>query len=918
MNTLVLILAALELMLPSGTPENPSAVCPLSLNSAPVPIWYNEEAVHVGTNAFAWSSLGVKPRESIRVALPEIVQCDARQNVAITLSATAPRFRLGDFGAVGSRVVTNALEVLSDVDAECATRLYASGPRPDYLMQRKTAKVKAGVPCTIPVSGKAPASGTFNFRFWLKEGVFGYNLVSKFHTPEDPFDFVTLWPNEAGDVLHVKMTAWTSDPNCRVRLTMKDYHTDTIVAWSSEQILGVSNGERIVDFDIRDLQGGFYWVYVDVVDGSQQVVHSDRTNLMRPSEPMPWENTALGDEDWVPPPWTNPVFGEGGTVEVWGRKIKLGGQGVVESILNKGVQMLSRPATLVWNGVPLTFDVRRSIVRKSSAQYLLTAHEAPVSVEALCEFDGHVRFKTTYQAPVESLAWIVPVQREHIIGFDDCSREGNPDVLIPRDGPWRREFNPEKSPFWWMPGPVGLMGGFYNLHGTRIKNLAKAVCVQAEGATVTVSSQLVDTPLSGKESRTVSHYLEPTPVKPKNRALASLGMEQLVWWTGYLCDFYETKYPGFDDPLRFKPWRDKIRQGKRVYFYNGSCGASPEDPIWHWFQAEWSASEPGDYSREAPLMTPALRQHNNWTYGCLASKGFFEAKLWGVNWYFNKPAPEAKDLYFDLANPHQCFNKNHACVWKDDFGVVHHDWSTEQLRELHKRVYRLVKAKNRDGLLHGHPGCRRTPGDVFFDSISTGEALMSKVQRNYNYYEVFTPEMMQSYFVPRAAEMVVHTPPQLRRSRECLAPELLASYDPHEKETDRAIRHCAAYEKIHDLCIPRGPKHDEGPQFFKVDSPIRHLGPKMVYSAYFHEGPLPVSLSAPGPRQLWAWFSAEGKGVLVLLNDTDEAVRQTVSVEGLSAVGTELLDGDRYDFSKGSCTIDLGPRGAKFISFGAR
>lgn len=177
---------------------------------------------------------------------------------------------------------------------------------------------------------------------------------------------------------------------------------------------------------------------------------------------------------------------------------------------------------------------------------------------------------------------------------------------------------------------------------------------------------------------------------------------------------------------------------------------------------------------------------------------------------------------------------------------------------------------------------------------------------------------MQSYFVPRAAEMVVHTPPQLRRSRECLAPELLVGYNPHEKETDRAIRHCAAYEKIHDLCIPRGPKHDEGPQFFKVDSPIRHLGPKTAYRAYFHEGPLPVSLSTPGPRQLWAWFSAEGKGVLVLLNDTDEAVRQTVSVEGLSAVGTELLDGDRYDFSKGSCAIDLGPRGAKFISFGAR
>lgn len=142
----------------------------------------------------------------------------------------------------------------------------------------------------------------------------------------------------------------------------------------------------------------------------------------------------------------------------------------------------------------------------------------------------------------------------------------------------------------------------------------------------------------------------------------------------------------------------------------------------------------------------AAQQLDVWLLGV---KGILRVKALGRQLVFQQAGAEAKDLYFDLANPHQCFNTNHACVWKDDFGVVHRDWSTEQLRELHKRVYRLVKAKNRDGLLHGHPGCRRTPGDVFFDSISTGEALMTKVQRNYNYYEVFTPEMMQSYFVPQ-------------------------------------------------------------------------------------------------------------------------------------------------------------------------
>ena len=914
-----LLLSSLGLILPPGTAESPSAVCPLRLDSAPVAVWYDRNAIHVGAESFSWASLGVEPKEGAKATLRVAGRRKGETDeVSVVLSSSAPKFRLGDFGVVGNRVVTNSVEIVPTKDAVFYTRLFATGPRPDYLMQRKSQRIAAGTRGVVRVGGRAPQSGKLNFRFWTTDGEFYYYLADVFHAPEKQFDFQTLWASRAGDVLHVKFGGWTDDPGCRLRLTMNDLMTDTIPAWSAELPIGPSDGDRTLDFDVRSLPGGFYRVHVDFLDAAGKVVHSDLARLMRPSGPMPWEGTALGTEDTVPPPWTKPVFAADGTVSVWGREIKLGGDGLVERIVNRGSSMLAGPATLVWNGRPLAFDVVRTECRNASATYLLAARGAPVSVEAFCEFDGHIRFQTTYHAPVESLGWRIPVWRKYVVGFDDCSSEGNPDVLIPKEGVWARDFDPEKTPFWWMPGRVGLMGGFYNLHGTRIRSLGKAVSVRAAGDVVTVTSALVDTPLSGGGSRTVRHYLEPTPVKPKNRALASLDMDQLVWWTGYLCDFYEAKYPGFDDPLRFKQMRDKIRQGKRVYFYNGSCGASPEDPIWNWFQAAWTLTEPGDFSREAPLPTPSLRQHCNWTYGCLAEKGFFEAKLWGVNWYFNVPAPEAKDLYFDLANPHRCLNTAHACVWKDDFGVVHHDWSTEPTRELHKRVYRLVKAKNRDGLLHGHPGCRRTPGDVFFDSISTGEALMPRVQRNYNYYDVFTPEMMQSYFVPRATEMVVHTPPQLRRSRECLAPELLASYDPHERETDRAIRHCAAYEKIHDLCIPRGPTHAEGPQFFKVDSPIRHLGAGTKYRAYFHSKPHPVTLSAPGPRQLWAWFSAGKKGVLVLLNDTDEPVRQTVSVDGLSSVGTELLDGDGYDFSSGSCAVDLGPRGAKFIAFGVK
>ena len=296
-------------------------------------------------------------------------------------------------------------------------------------------------------------------------------------------------------------------------------------------------------------------------------------------------------------------------------------------------------------------------------------------------------------------------------------------------------------------------------------------------------------------------------------------------------------------------------------------------------------------------------------------KSFFDHKIWGVNWYLNGPVPEMKDLYFDLANPRRCSNKRHPCVWKDDFGRTIHDWSTAPLRELHKRAYRLVKAKNPDGAMYGHVGSRRYPGDVFFDVISTGESLAIKVLKNYNYFEVFTPEMMLSYFVPRAQEIMVACPPQLLRSRECWDRNLYNSYNCNTPENVRAIRHCIAYIKIHDMRMPRGPDHREGPQFFKVDAPVCRLGPERRYSAYFHEGELPVSVSRPMDRFLWSWHRNDHEGVLILLNDTDETVTETVSVTGLSAQGTELLDGGKFDFTKGTCTITFPPRDARFIRF---
>ena len=53
--------------------------------------------------------------------------------------------------------------------------------------------------------------------------------------------------------------------------------------------------------------------------------------------------------------------------------------------------------------------------------------------------------------------------------------------------------------------------------------------------------------------------------------------------------------------------------------------------------------------------------------------------------------------------------------------------------------------------------------------------------------------------------------------------------------------------------------------------------------------------------------------MLVLLNDTDAAVRQSVSIAGVALKGREVVDGTEFDFTSGSCTFDLPARTARFV-----
>ena len=77
----------------------------------------------------------------------------------------------------------------------------------------------------------------------------------------------------------------------------------------------------------------------------------------------------------------------------------------------------------------------------------------------------------------------------------------------------------------------------------------------------------------------------------------------------------------------------------------------------------------------------------------------------------------------------------------------------------------------------------------------------------------------------------------------------------------------------------------------------------------------PVTVSSPNPRFIYALFEGNGRQLLIMLNDTDSEVSETVSAKGLSSVGKDIFSGAAYDFSSGSCRVVLPPRESAFVLF---
>ena len=677
-----------------------------------------------------------------------------------------------------------------------------------------------------------------------------------------------------------------------------------------------------IAFDVSFLPEGVYSIEYSILDSKENAVQKDTECYGKYPEDA-WRSND-GTEDVVPPPWT-PLKATDNSFECWGRRIMFGNGSFMTSINSQNMELLAAPVNLVINGQDVQFTSKLTHEAASFMEYELRSIgcHPELTLKVRAEFDGVIWCALTAgTGTVDSLKLRIPLTREIATGFDDCSSimEKN-DLTSIKEG--RFFVNSALKPFWWCGSDkVGLMGGLTSQRGRFLSDKPKSMLVDVTQNMVTLELTFVDSRLDVTSSRTCSFYLQPTPVKPKNHALAMIRNDRNAWtFASGVSPFFAYGRDGFWNESQIR----KIHSYKERdpswnnFWYMAAKGASPYTPEWGWFCTLWHDCIPGFaiYMSDSAVKNKESRNRGVFTYGCMNCRSFLDFKFDLVKERLKRP--EITNFYYDLAWPRPCNNSLHGCVWKDEFGYTFHEHDLIGLREYYLRVYRCMKKKNLDAMMAGHIISTRLPSDAFFDMLWLGEAYDSHIVKRGGYYDVLTPEVARIAYANRSNEMTIALIAQFGRALQLFAPDKYATFDPKSADNQRTFKHYYAYILLHNLNSSM--THGDSEYLQAQDKLGWGSGNVRFYGYWQKDSPLNVTPS--GPRYLASAYAGNGNSLVIVLNDTDSPVELTLKLDfkhlGLKdgAHGIEIKTGEEFTFDGSKEKLSLAPRDAKMILFSA-
>jgi len=359
------------------------------------------------------------------------------------------------------------------------------------------------------------------------------------------------------------------------------------------------------------------------------------------------------------------------------------------------------------------------------------------------------------------------------------------------------------------------------------------------------------------------------------------------------------------------------RDKRPIYaFYSCIYGASPFCPEWPWHCEEWGSTPPGpgQFKQDWPTNDEKARNRGLWTFGCVNHPQFLNWQLYYLNDLIQDQQVGLRDMYFDMAYPRACDNARHGCGWQDDFGHARKTYPINSNRSFTKRIRKILRDKNPQSVLMYHPSGEPLPPIYgLVDFTVDGEIYVAEVARSENYYDIFTPDLMQSCYTGAKSGTNATYISQLNRAAMLFNPARSEYWRRKVKapEALRAVRHFLGYCLLHDIhphagaCI-----YNEGEILEKQLYSLGYDKGDFTFHPYWRkDGPVTCQ-----ERVLLSAYSFPGgKTLAVVLNDSKEqSCQATLALVGTASKVFDLEDGKPISFP-----IDIPPKGMRLIVFEA-
>jgi hypothetical protein len=186
-------------------------------------------------------------------------------------------------------------------------------------------------------------------------------------------------------------------------------------------------------------------------------------------------------------------------------------------------------------------------------------------------------------------------------------------------------------------------------------------------------------------------------------------------------------------------------------------------PEVRYYLEDWSMSKSNGHVRELPKNWNYDKEHDLGNF-CYQAQGYCNLLLNELQQILTQH-PNIKGLYHDGCWPQKCDNPLHGCGY-----IKNGKWSKSYplfaSRELHKRIYKIVKNMGGDRMVFAHASCTRfIPEQAFFDMAFDGEHLGHDLAINgCDYVDVISLDRWRAEYTFRQTGVIPMLLPQNQRA----------------------------------------------------------------------------------------------------------------------------------------------------------